>query len=108
MHGSGHWEGELINTRKDGSQVIVASRWSLQRDDFGQPAGTLETNNDITARKHAEEALRRSQAAYLAEAQKLSLTGSFGWDAANGDVFWSDQTFVILDCDRRRQTVDRG
>ena len=100
LHGSGHWEGELINTRKDGSQVIVASRWSLQRDDFGQPAGTLETNNDITARNHAEEALRRSQAAYLAEAQKLSLTGSFGWDAANGDVFWSDQTFVILDCDR--------
>ena len=100
LHGSGHWEGELINTRKDGSQVIVASRWSLQRNDFGQPAGTLETNNDITARNHAEEALRRSQAAYLAEAQKLSLTGSFGWDAANGDVFWSDQTFVILDCDR--------
>jgi len=100
LHGSGHWEGELINTRKDGSQVIVASRWSLQRDASGQPAGTLETNNDITARNHAEEALRRSQAAYLAEAQKLSLTGSFGWDTADGDVFWSDQTFVILDCDR--------
>ena len=45
----------------------------------------------------SEEALRRSQAAHLAEAQRLSLTGSFGWDAASGDVFWSDQSFSIFD-----------
>jgi PAS domain S-box-containing protein len=97
---AGHWEGELVHTRKDGSQVTVASRWSLQRDDQGQPIGTLETNNDITERKRAEEALRRSQAAYLAEAQKLSLTGSFGWNTAGGEVFWSDQSFDILRYDR--------
>jgi PAS domain S-box-containing protein len=95
---SGHWEGELINTRKDGSLVTVASRWSMQRDDRLQPAGTLETNNDITERKRAEEALRRSQAAYLAEAQKLSLTGSFGWNVSSGDVFWSEQSFAIFGC----------
>jgi len=93
---TGHWEGELVHTRKDGTQVAVASRWSLQRDDEGQPIGTLETNNDITERKRAEDALRRSQAAYLAEAQKLSLTGSFGWAAPDGAVFWSDQSFDIL------------
>src|SRR5262249_46571925 len=45
----------------------------------------------------SEEALRRSQAAYLAEAQQLSLTGSFGWDAASGEVFWSDQSFSIFE-----------
>lgn len=80
--------------------MTVASRWSLQRDDQGQPIGTLETNNDITERKRAEEALRRSQAAYLAEAQKLSLTGSFGWNTAGGEMFWSDQSFEILDYDQ--------
>jgi PAS domain S-box-containing protein len=96
----GHWEGELVNTKKDGTQVIVASRWSLQHDDRGQTVGNLETNNDITERRQAEDALRRSQAAYLAEAQNLSLTGSFGWNVATGDVFWSDQTFAILGYER--------
>jgi PAS domain S-box-containing protein len=91
----GHWEGELVRKRKDGTEVIVASRWSSQRDDLGQSVGTLETSNDITQRRRAEEALARSQAAYLAEAQKLSLTGSFGWNA-DGAVFWSEQTFIIL------------
>src|SRR6202008_2631089 len=32
---NGRWEGELVRTKKDGTQVIVASRWSLQRDDNG-------------------------------------------------------------------------
>jgi len=95
----GRWEGELVNTRKDGTQVIVASRWSAQVDASGRRIGTLETNNDVTARRRAEESLRQSQAAYLAEAQKLSRTGSFGWDAGGGQVFWSAQTFSILDYD---------
>jgi PAS domain S-box-containing protein len=41
------WEGELVHTKKDGTQVIVASRWSVQRDARGHPVATLETNNDI-------------------------------------------------------------
>jgi PAS domain S-box-containing protein len=49
------WEGELIETKADGTQLVVASRWSLRRDDQGQPAAVLVTNNDITARKHREE-----------------------------------------------------
>src|SRR5271163_4186646 len=39
----------------------------------------------------AEEALRRSEA-YLAEAQKLSHTGSFGWDVFRGEIYWSLET----------------
>ena len=96
LRASDHWEGVLINRRRDSREVIVASRWSLQRDERGQIVGILETNNDITERRRAEEALRRSEAAYLAEAQQLSLTGSFGWNMANGDVFWSAQSFAIL------------
>src|SRR5262249_3389809 len=93
----GYWEGEISKTRKDGTVVIVARRWSLHVDESGQRIGTLETNNDITERRRAEEALRRSQAAYLAEAQRLSLTGSFGWNVATGELFWSDQTFDIFE-----------
>ncbi|MBC9876845.1 PAS domain-containing protein [Bradyrhizobium sp. INPA01-394B] len=37
------------------------------------------------------------QAAYLAEAQKLSQTGSFGWNVVTGELFWSDETFRIFD-----------
>jgi PAS domain S-box-containing protein len=55
---TGRWEGELVHTRRDGTTVVVASRWSLQRDERGQPVSSLETNNDITERKRADEVLR--------------------------------------------------
>jgi PAS domain S-box-containing protein len=45
---------------------------------------------------HAEEALRRSEA-YLAEAQRLSHTGSFGWDVSRGESYWSRETFRIFE-----------
>src|SRR6185436_6190254 len=48
-------------TRREGSVVTVASRWALQRDEQGKPVAVLETNNDITERKRAEEALQKVQ-----------------------------------------------
>ena len=50
-------------------------------------------------RQRAEERLRRSEA-YLAEAQRLSLTGSFGWHVASGAIVWSDETYRMLEIDR--------
>jgi PAS domain S-box-containing protein len=55
---SGRWDGELEKKRADGTQVVVASRWSLRRDELGRPAAILETNNDITDRKRREQEIR--------------------------------------------------
>lgn len=55
---SGRWDGEIEKTRADGTRVVVASRWSLRRDERGRPAAILETNNDITERKRREEEIR--------------------------------------------------
>ena len=57
---TGHWEGLLIHSKRDGSQVTVSSRWTLQRDEHGKPSAFLEINNDITERVKAEEALQRA------------------------------------------------
>src|SRR5882724_2494313 len=51
---SDRWDGELEKSRADGTKVVVASRWSLRRDQHRRPAAILETNNDITDRKRRE------------------------------------------------------
>jgi signal transduction histidine kinase/CheY-like chemotaxis protein len=56
----------------------------------------LREAEESTARKRAEEALRRNEA-YLAEAQRLSHTGSFGWDVVREDIYWSEETFRIFE-----------
>jgi PAS domain S-box-containing protein len=48
---------------------------------------------DLTEQKRAEEALRRSET-YLSEAQRLSQTGSFGWDVSNSKIYWSEETYA--------------
>ena len=95
---SGQWEGELVHIRRDRTPVMVASRWSLQRDESGNPVAILETNNDITERKHAEEQLRHSEA-FLAEGQRISHTGSWSWDVSSGRVAWSEEHFRIFGFD---------
>ncbi|MBD1945412.1 PAS domain S-box protein, partial [Coleofasciculus sp. FACHB-712] len=60
----GRWEGELIHTKRDGTQIVVASRWTLQREESGQPKAILEINNDITERRAAEETIRQNEERY--------------------------------------------
>jgi PAS domain S-box-containing protein len=53
------------------------------------------SSTDIEDRKQTENALRQSEA-YLAQAQRLSLTGTFGWRVATGENTWSTETFRIF------------
>ncbi len=56
----GRWEGELVQTRRNNTDITAWSRWALQVDSEGAPAGVLEINSDITARKHADRQLQAS------------------------------------------------
>jgi PAS domain S-box-containing protein len=53
---------------------------------------------DIEDRKRAEDALRQSEA-YLAQAQRLSHTGSFGWIVSSGEILWSEESYRIFGYD---------
>ncbi len=55
------WEGELEHTTQDGTRIVVASRWVLQRYGAGVPIEVMESNNDITERRQAEEASRKAK-----------------------------------------------
>ncbi len=57
----------------------------------------LQAEND--ERKRAEDALRRSET-YLDEAQRLSHTGTFGWNVLSGEIYWSEETYQIFEYDR--------
>lgn len=57
----GYWQGELTQTREDGSQIVVSSRWTLQYNSDGQPIAILAISDDITERKQVEAALLRSE-----------------------------------------------
>ena len=57
---------------------------------------------DVTEHEVLTQELRRREA-YLAEAQRLSHTGSFGWEVSSGKIFWSDETFRIFGCDLRKK-----
>jgi len=86
---------EAIRQRKGGVRFdvsVVARAISLG---FEQVAVCL-IYRDITERKKAERELRRSEG-YLAEAQKLTHTGSWAWNVRTGVLFWSREIFSIYD-----------
>ncbi len=58
----------------------------------------LREARERAERKKAEDALRRSEM-YLAEAERLSHTGSIGWNASTGEIYWSDGTYRIFECE---------
>ena len=91
----GRFEDETLRIRKDGSQYWSHMVLTPLKDDAGALLGFAGVIRDVTERKQAEDELRRNEA-YLSEAQKLSQTGSWGWDVPAGSVFWSEETFRIF------------
>lgn len=55
----GRWLGELVQTKRDGSPIVVRSCWLLKRGINGQPIGVLELNKDITEQKNIEKEMAR-------------------------------------------------
>ena len=91
-------EAEARVRRFDGTYRWFLIRAVPCRDRDGTVVEWYGTNTDIDDRKRAEQQLRRSES-YLAEAQTLSRTGSFGWNVYTGALFWSKETFAILEYD---------
>jgi len=85
-------------------------RWFLflynpHRDPQGEIVRWYGTATDIDDRKQAENALRRSEA-YLAEAQRLSHTGSFAHDVVRGEIlYWSPETYRIFGFDPAKTLI---
>ena len=57
----GEWNGELHQLTRAGAQVVVASRWTLMRDEAGAPKSILVINTDITEQKKIEAQFLRTQ-----------------------------------------------
>jgi PAS domain S-box-containing protein len=90
--------------RADGEYRRVLLRAVPWCDEDGNIVKWYGTTTDIEDYKRAETALRRSEA-YLVEAQKLSLTGSFAWNVSRREVFWSDEMYRILGFDRATKST---
>jgi PAS domain S-box-containing protein len=89
------FEREMRFLRADGEYRWHLNRRAPYRDQSGRIIRWYGVAFDIEEQKRAEAALRRSEV-YLAEAQKLSHTGSSGWNLASGEIYWSDETFRIF------------
>src|SRR6202045_4474992 len=84
--------------RKDGSSIWVSNNVSLVPGTERVPRFIMVLSEDIKQRKGAEKALQRSEG-YLAEAQKLTQTGSWVWNVRTDALFWSQEVFRIYDYD---------
>jgi PAS domain S-box-containing protein len=65
------------------------------RNESGDVIRWYGVGHDIEDQKRAERALQRSET-YLAHAQRLSHTGSFGWKTGSGEIFWSKEMYRIM------------
>jgi PAS domain S-box-containing protein len=99
------FELEARIRRKDGQYRWFLIRDNPLRDERGQVLRWYGTRTDIEDRKCAEEALRRSEA-YLAEAQRLTHTGSWAYGVGGSPAFWSEENLRIWGFDPQQGAPD--
>jgi len=102
------WQSSLVAGTPVDTEARIrgfdnAYRWFLIRanplkDESGNILKWYGTCLDIEDRKRAEEKLRRSED-FLAEGQRLTLTGSYSWKVATNEITWSEQLYRIYDFD---------
>jgi PAS domain S-box-containing protein len=97
-NGKGGFSSAFRLVLPDGTVKYIESIRQPVFSTNGELVEMVATHIDVTERKRAEHALRRSRA-YLAEAQRLSCTGSFGWRIADNLIAWSQETYRILELD---------
>jgi len=92
--------------RADGEYRWFWVRRLPLRNENGEVISWYGVGHDIEDQKRAERALQRSET-YLAEAQRLSNTGSFAWKIDSGEIFWSKETYRIMQVDEAaKPTID--
>ena len=82
----------------DGSIHWLMAQGQMFLDNRGEPLRMVGFTADITSRKLVEEELRRSEV-FLAEAQRLSSTGSFSWRLSTDEITWSAELYRIYELD---------
>jgi PAS domain S-box-containing protein len=95
---------ELARPAPHGGKRFVSVSGLPVFDDTGRFIGYRGVGRDITERKKAEEAIRRSEA-YLAEAQRLSHTGTSVYNA-RGNLYWSEECYRIWELDPQQGLPD--
>ncbi|MGB9243479.1 MAG: PAS domain-containing protein [Candidatus Acidiferrales bacterium] len=98
--------GDFRIVLPDGTVKHLHSVAHPARDGSGEITEIIGTVMDVTEHQLLTQELRRREA-YLAEAQTLSHTGSFGWRPDTGEIVWSDETYRIFEYDRSaKPTID--
>ena len=85
----GAWEGEVVHARRDGSEVVVASRVVLHEDAGGRPVSVLEIHRDVTAARRAEDELRQSEERFRLLVDGVADYAIFMLDADGYVVSWN-------------------
>jgi PAS domain S-box-containing protein len=98
--------GDFRIVLPDGTMKYLHSVAHPATDASGEIAEIIGTVVDITEHTRLTHELQRREA-YLAEAQRLSHTGSFGWIPDTGQIVWSDETYCIFEYDSSvKPTID--